>query len=517
MLMFKPHPEERRTVRPAGEAPVYDLLVIGGGVNGAGIANDAAGRGLSVLLCEQHDLASHTSSASSKLVHGGLRYLEHYEFRLVREALGEREVLLQKAPHIIWPLRFVLPHRPHLRPRWMLRAGLFLYDHLGKRTTLPGSTGAPLNGQGPLNPQIDYAFEYSDCWADDARLVVLNAVQAASLGADIRTYTRCESARRKGDLWQIELLSDHGTAETVHARALVNAAGPWAARVMERVVDTRSPYGVRLVQGSHIVVPQLYHGRQAYILQNEDERIVFVLPYENDYSLIGTTDVDYQGDPAQVEPTEAEVDYLLQVVNAHFKRQLKHEDIRHRFSGVRPLISDASESDPSAVSRDYSLTLEGDTGQAPLLAVYGGKLTTFRTLAEAAVDKLKPWFPDAHPSWTASHALAGGDFESQAQLSAELKTEYPWLTEQQLERFVRCYGTLSQVFLRGMRSQQDMGEQFGAGLTEREIKYLREREWARDMQAILWRRTKLGLHLNAAQQARLADYLQALAGEILAV
>ncbi|MGY8810584.1 MAG: glycerol-3-phosphate dehydrogenase [Pseudomonadales bacterium] len=515
--MLKPHPEERRIARPAGQAPIYDLVVIGGGVNGAGIANDAAGRGLSVLLCEQHDLGSHTSSASSKLVHGGLRYLEHYEFRLVREALGEREVLLNKAPHIIWPLRFVLPHRPHLRPRWMLRAGLFLYDHLGKRTTLPGSTGGPLNGQGPLNPEINYAFEYSDCWADDARLVVLNAVQAASLGADIRPYTCCESARREGDLWQVDLLVGDDVRETVQARALVNAAGPWAARVMERVVSTRSPYGVRLVQGSHIVVPQLHHGRQAYILQNEDDRIVFVLPYEGEYSLIGTTDVDFQGDPSQVQPTEEEIDYLLQVVNAHFKRQLKHADIRHRFSGVRPLISDASEDDPSAVSRDYSLTLEGAPGEAPLLAVYGGKLTTYRRLAEAAMDKLKPWFPAANPSWTAQYALAGGDFDSHDSLSGELKAEYPWLTDQQLDRFVHCYGTLSRVFLRDIRSQADMGEQFGAGLTEREIKYLREREWASDLEAILWRRTKLGLHLSAEQQARLQAYLLELAGEILAV
>ncbi|MEH6567370.1 MAG: glycerol-3-phosphate dehydrogenase [Halopseudomonas sp.] len=515
--MLKPHPEERRIAHAGGQAPVYDVLVIGGGVNGAGIANDAAGRGLSVLLCEQHDLASHTSSASSKLVHGGLRYLEHYEFRLVREALGEREVLLEKAPHIIWPLRFVLPHRAHLRPRWMLRAGLFLYDHLGKRTTLPGSTGAPLNGQGPLNPQIEYAFEYSDCWADDARLVVLNAVQAANLGADIRPYTRCISARREGDRWQVELLVDDDVSETVYARTLVNAAGPWAARVMERVVSTRSPYGVRLVQGSHIVVPELYHGRQAYILQNEDQRIVFVLPYENGFSLIGTTDVDYQGDPAQVEPTEAEVEYLLQVVNGHFKRQLKQTDIVHRFSGVRPLISDASQTDPSAVSRDYILTLEGEKGQPPLLAVYGGKLTTYRRLAEAAMDKLKPWLSEAGPAWTAKHALAGGDFVSHQALATELRSEYPWLAEEQLDRYVHCYGTLSRVFLRGMRSQADMGEQFGAGLTEREIKYLREREWARDLDAILWRRTKLGLHLSEAQQARLQEYLQELAGEILAV
>lgn len=506
--MLPPHPDERQAAQTRS-SKLVDLVVIGGGINGSGIAVDAAGRGLSVLLCEQHDLAAHTSSASSKLVHGGLRYLEQFDFRLVREALGEREVLMAKAPHLIWPLRFVLPHRPHLRPRWMLRAGLFLYDHLHRGITLPRSKALELNGQGILNPVISHAFEYSDCWADDSRLVALNAVQAASLGADIRLHTRCESARRRNDLWEIDLLGPDGKLERVTARALVNASGPWAARVMERVVDQRSPHGVRLVKGSHIVVPQIHRGKEAYILQNEDKRIVFVLPYEGQFSLIGTTDVDFQGDPSVVEPDASEVDYLISVVNAHFKRQLRAGDVVHSFAGVRPLIS-TDTAKPSEVSRDYSLTLDGEIGQAPLLAVFGGKLTTYRRLAENAMDQLARWFPEAGQAWTAEHALIGGDFESQASLHAQLRAEFRWLAEEQIARYVRSYGTLCRVFLRGMRCTPDMGEDFGAGLTEREVKYLREHEWARDAETLLWRRSKLGLHLSADQQARLAAYLEEL-------
>lgn len=502
--MLKASPDSRQEGILPEKGEPFDLLVIGGGINGVGIAVDAAGRGLSVCLCEQHDLASHTSSASSKLIHGGLRYLEHYEFRLVREALTEREVLLSKAPHIIWPLRFVLPHRPHLRPRWMLRAGLFLYDSLGKRTRLPASRALRLNGQGPLQPEMTHAFEYSDCWVDDARLVVLNAMQARSLGADIRLHTRCVSARREAGLWQVEL-EQAGAQQHVTARALVNAAGPWTARVVERVVAERSPHGVRLVQGSHIVVPRLHLGEHAYILQNEDGRIVFVLPYEQKFSLVGTTDLDYQGDPAASAPTAEEELYLLSVLNRHFKRQTREEDILHRFAGVRPLVGDLDD-DPAAVTRDYSLTLESKDGQAPLLCVFGGKLTTYRRLAEAAMTRLAPWFRMA-PAWTAQQTLPGGNFDSQAQLTEQLADEYPWLSSEQLQRYVRSYGTLSQMFLRGSLGPQDLGEHFGAGLTEREIKYLREQEWAQSLEDILWRRSKLGLHLTETEQARLADYL----------
>ncbi|MEH6386606.1 glycerol-3-phosphate dehydrogenase [Pseudomonas profundi] len=488
-----------------GQAPL-DLVVIGGGINGVGIANDAAGRGLSVLLCEQHDLAAHTSSASSKLIHGGLRYLEHFEFRLVHEALGEREVLLRKAPHIIWPLRFVLPHRSHLRPRWMLRAGLFLYDHLGARTTLPGSTALRLDARGPLQSRFTHAFEYSDCWADDARLVVLNAIQARALGADIRTRTRCVSARREGGLWQVKLQNAGGISELVQARTLVNASGPWAAEVIEQVVAGRSPHGVRLVQGSHIVVPQLHPGPQSYILQNEDQRIVFVIPYEQHFSLIGTTDLDYQGDPADISPTPGEERYLLDVVNAHFKRQLTLQDIHHRYAGVRPLLDDEDDN-PSAVTRDYTLTVDAPENEPPLLSVFGGKLTTYRRLAEAALEKLVPWL-DGGPAWTASHALPGGNFETQAALHNELATLFPWLTPLQIARYVRSYGTLCREFLDEAQRSEDLGEDFGGGLSEREVSYLCDREWAITSEDILWRRTKLGLHLGAAQQQRLGEYLE---------
>ncbi|UAW97310.1 glycerol-3-phosphate dehydrogenase [Halopseudomonas nanhaiensis] len=504
--MLEAHPKEtgRGAVTPRGDA--YDVLVIGGGINGVGIANDAAGRGLRVLLCEQHDLAAHTSSASSKLIHGGLRYLEHYEFRLVREALGEREVLLHKAPHIIWPLRFVLPHRDHLRPRWMLRAGLFLYDHLNRRTTLAASRALDLNGQGPLQASIRHAFEYSDCWVDDARLVVLNAMQARSLGADIRLRTRCVKARREGEGWQVDLQDAAGAVHTVRARALVNASGPWAARVIERVADNRSPHGVRLVQGSHIVVPRMYPGDQAYILQNSDQRIVFVLPYEERFTLIGTTDREYQGDPSTVHPSEEEESYLIGVVNEHFKRQLRREDICHRYAGVRPLVDD-EDANPSAVTRDYTLTVQDAEGQAPLLSVFGGKLTTYRRLAESALERLAPWFKDMGPAWTASHALPGGNFESAAAYLAQLQRQYPWMEQDVLARYVRSYGTLCQSFLRGCNAAEDLGEAFGAGLTEREVKYLREREWAVTSDDVLWRRSKLGLHLTESQKARLATYL----------
>ncbi|SDS59806.1 homodimeric glycerol 3-phosphate dehydrogenase (quinone) [Halopseudomonas xinjiangensis] len=504
--MLEAHPKEAGRETVAEQDTVYDILVIGGGVNGVGIANDAAGRGLKVLLCEQHDLAAHTSSASSKLIHGGLRYLEHYEFRLVREALGEREVLLEKAPHIIWPLRFVLPHRPHLRPRWMLRAGLFLYDHLGKRTTLPGSQALELNGQGPLQASIRHAFEYSDCWVDDARLVVLNAMQARSLGADIHLRTRCTKARRQGGIWHVDLQDTTDTTTTVRARALVNASGPWAARVIERVADARSPHGVRLVQGSHIVVPRICSGEGAYILQNSDNRIVFVLPYEQQFSLIGTTDREYQGEPSEVRPSKEEEAYLIAVVNEHFKRQLRTEDICHRYAGVRPLVDD-EDANPSAVTRDYTLTVQDSEGQAPLLSVFGGKLTTYRRLAESALERLKPWFTNMGPSWTGRHALPGGSFESPGLLVESLAGQYPWLDKEQLSRYVRSYGTLCQAFLRGCSGPDDLGEAFGGGLTEREVKYLREREWAVTSEDILWRRSKLGLHLNAAQQTRLAEYL----------
>jgi glycerol-3-phosphate dehydrogenase len=373
-------------------AEVYDVAVIGGGINGVGIAADAAGRGLSVFLCEKDDLASHTSSASSKLIHGGLRYLEHYEFRLVREALAEREVLLAKAPHIVKQMRFVLPHRPHLRPAWMIRAGLFLYDHLGKREKLAGSKSLKFGADSPLKSEITKGFEYSDCWVDDARLVVLNAMAAREKGAHVHTQTRCVSARRSKGLWHLHLERADGSLFSIRAKALVNAAGPWVAKFIKDDLKLDSPYGIRLIQGSHLIVPKLYERAHAHILQNEDQRIVFTIPYLNHFTIIGTTDREYTGDPAKVAITEGETDYLLKVVNAHFKQQLSRDDIVHTYSGVRPLCNDESDN-PSAVTRDYTLALSGSGEEAPILSVFGGKLTTYRKLAESALAQLAPYFP----------------------------------------------------------------------------------------------------------------------------
>ncbi|HEY1029553.1 MAG TPA: glycerol-3-phosphate dehydrogenase [Pseudomonas sp.] len=488
-------------------AEVYDLAVVGGGINGVGIAADAAGRGLSVFLCEKDDLASHTSSASSKLIHGGLRYLEHHEFRLVREALAEREILLAKAPHIVKPMRFVLPHRPHLRPAWMIRAGLFLYDHLGKRERLPASRGLRFGAGSPLKAEISRGFEYSDCWVDDARLVVLNAMAAREKGAHIHPRTRCVSARRSKGLWHIHLERSDGSLLSIRSRALVNAAGPWVARFIREDLKQQSPYGIRLIQGSHIVVPRLHDGEQAYILQNEDRRIVFAIPYLERFTLIGTTDREYQGDPAQVAITAEETDYLLKVVNDHFKQQLTRADVLYSFAGVRPLCDDESD-EPSAITRDYTLSLSGAPGEAPLLSVFGGKLTTYRKLAESAMQQLKPCFPDLGPSWTASAPLPGGEnLDSQATLAETLCERHGWLPTTLARRWASSYGNRTWRLLEGVNNLTDLGEHLGAGLYTREVDYLRREEWARSSADILWRRSKLGLFMTPAQQARLQDYL----------
>ena len=488
-------------------AEVYDLAVVGGGINGVGIAADAAGRGLSVFLCEKDDLAQHTSSASSKLIHGGLRYLEHYEFRLVREALAEREVLLAKAPHIVKPMRFILPHRPHLRPAWMIRAGLFLYDHLGKREKLPGSRGLRFGANSPLKAEITRGFEYSDCWVDDARLVVLNAMAAREKGAHVHTRTRCVSARRSKGLWHIHLERADGSLYSIRARALVNAAGPWVARFIQDDLKQRSPYGIRLIQGSHIIVPKLFDSEQSYILQNEDRRIVFAIPYLDNFTMIGTTDREYQGDPAQVTISEEETDYLLQVVNAHFKKQIGRQDILHSFAGVRPLCDDESD-DPSAVTRDYTLSLSTESGEAPLLSVFGGKLTTYRKLAESALAQLAPFFPKMRPSWTATAPLPGGeDLESQSALVEALCARFGWLPTNIARRWASCYGSRSWALLESVVEVDDLGEHLGGGLYTREVDYLRQQEWAIDAADILWRRSKLGLFMTPKQQARLNDYI----------
>ncbi len=495
------------STRPLAE--VYDVAVIGGGINGVGIAADASGRGLSVFLCERDDLASHTSSASSKLIHGGLRYLEHYEFRLVREALAEREVLLAKAPHIVKPMRFVLPHRPHLRPAWMIRAGLFLYDNLGKREKLPGSRSLRFDADSALKPEIKRGFEYSDCWVDDARLVVLNAIAARENGAHIHTRTQCLSAQRSNGLWDVELQREDGSRFAIRARALVNAAGPWVAKFIGENLKQRSPYGIRLIQGSHVIVPKLYEGEQAFIMQNEDRRIVFAIPYLGRYTMIGTTDREYTGDPAKVRISDEEIDYVLGVANAHFRKQLTPADVLHTFAGVRPLCDDESDN-PSAVTRDYTLSLAAEAHKAPLLSVFGGKLTTYRKLAESAMAQLKPYFPKMGPSWTATATLPGGENMSTPQaLAKQLQGKVSGLSPALAQRWAQTYGERVWKLLGDAHSVTELGADLGRELYTREVDYLRSEEWATQVDDILWRRTKLGLAFFPEEKANLQRYLAA--------
>jgi glycerol-3-phosphate dehydrogenase len=490
----------------------FDLLIIGGGINGVGIARDAVGRGYSVLLCEQDDLASHTSSASTKLIHGGLRYLEYYEFSLVRKALQEREVLLRAAPHIIWPLRFVMPHAAHLRPAWMIRAGLFLYDHLGKRERLPASSGVDLRDHpagGPLRPAYRKGFAYSDCWVQDSRLVVLNALDAAERGARIETRTRCTKALRGARKWQVTLRSEEGHERTVGAGCVVNAAGPWVKQVLQQTAGVPTAVRVRLVKGSHIVVPRLFEHPFCYIFQNEDQRIVFAIPYEQDYTLIGTTDLDFEGDPHHVQIDADEIDYLCDTINDHFRATIARADVVWSYSGVRPLYDEHGEEDVSALTRDYLLTLDADG--APILSVFGGKITTFRKLAEEALAHIEGTIGQRGPSWTAGAPLPGGDMpgaDFDAYLQC-LQKRHPWLPPQLAYRYARNYGTRSETLLAGAAQHADLGECFGADLYEREVAYLVRHEWARETDDILWRRSKLGLRLSTAQVARLAERLAA--------
>ena len=492
---------------PQTNEKIYDLAVIGGGINGVGIAADASGRGLSVFLCEKDDLASHTSSASSKLIHGGLRYLEHKEFRLVREALAEREVLLAKAPHIIRPMRFIMPHRPHLRPAWLIRTGLFFYDHLGKREKLLGSNNVYFKEDSPLNSAITRGFEYSDCAVDDARLVVLNAMHAREKGADIVTRTRCLSARRDGQYWIVDLENEHGQFQ-IKAKALVNAAGPWVAQFIKQDLELKSPYGIRLIQGSHIIVPKLYEGDKAFIMQNDDRRIVFAIPYLDQYTMIGTTDREYQGDPAQVQITQAETDYLLEVSNAHFKKQLTQADVIWTFAGVRPLCDDESDN-PSAITRDYTLALSQENDeQAPLLSVFGGKLTTYRKLAESAMQQLKAFFPEMKGSWTATEALPGGEnMESVEQLMREIHAQVTDASEALVKRWASAYGSRIWNILGEKSSVEQLGQHFGQGLYAREVDYLCTAEWVTTSQDVLWRRSKLGLSFTQKETETLDAYL----------
>ncbi|MFP8965387.1 glycerol-3-phosphate dehydrogenase [Pokkaliibacter sp. CJK22405] len=488
-------------------SPLFDLFVVGGGINGVGIANDAAGRGLKVLLCEQRDLASATSSSSSKLIHGGLRYLEYYEFRLVKEALREREVLLKKAPHIIWPLRFRLPHRPFLRPAWLIRLGLFLYDHLSSRRSLPATAMLSADTCPELQPEFQKLFEYSDCWVDDARLVVLNAMQARQFGAEILTHHRCVSAHRTDDCWQITLEDADGMRRHARAKGIVNAAGPWVTELFSTGLDVDTDKKIRLVQGSHIVVPKLHEGKHAYILQNEDKRIVFVIPYQQDYSLVGTTDLDFQGDPHRAHITDSEVDYLLGVINGHFRQQTMTSDIKWSYAGVRPLLDNDAGS-ASAVTRDYTLDLNAPEQKLPLVSVFGGKITTYRKLSEACVNKLAPFYEQMTAPWTANAALPGGNFSTPEALSTTLELHFPWLPASLRQRYVTTYGTLSFELLQDCNSLKDLGEHFGAGLYVAEVNYLMKYEWAMNSEDILWRRTKLGLELSLKQRESLEYFMQ---------
>jgi glycerol-3-phosphate dehydrogenase len=502
---------------PSGGGAVLDLLVAGGGINGAGIARDAAGRGLRVMLVEQGDLAEATSSASTKLIHGGLRYLEYYDFRLVREALRERERLIRIAPHIVWPLRFVLPHENAVRPAWLIRAGLFLYDHLGGRRSLPGSRGvrfAPGESLGSaLKPEIARGFVYSDAWVEDSRLVVLNALDAAERGADIRTRTRLLQARREARLWRAECENTRtGQRFSVAARALVNAAGPWVGQILHAALGIRNGKTVRMVKGSHIVVRRLYDGEHAYILQNADRRIVFAIPYERDFTLIGTTDVPVDHLDGKPSISAAETAYLCASVNQYFSRGITPGDVVWSYAGVRPLYDDAA-NNASAVTRDYVLDIDRPPGAAPVLSVFGGKITTYRRLAEHALRKLVPEITGApatwRTAWTADAPLPGGDIPgAQFQtLLAALAENAPFLPPARALRLARAYGTRVWRLLGNARSLQDLGEDFGAGLTRAEIEYLVAQEWAETADDILWRRSKLGLHMTAQQREAVAAFL----------
>ena len=495
----------------------YDVLVVGGGINGAAIARDAAGRGLSVLLCEQDDLAAHTSSASSKLIHGGLRYLEQYEFTLVGKALAEREVVLRYAPHIVRPLRFVLPHEPHLRPEWMIRAGLLLYDNLGRRRahTLIHSRRVDLRTHAAgvsLQPQFKKGFVYSDAWADDARLVVLIAKDAALRGAQIATRTRCMSVLRGPDEWLARLRAVDGSERSVEARALVNATGPWAASFLTDVARMPKHRSLRLVKGSHIVVPRLYAHEYAYTFQQDDKRIVFAIPFERDFTLIGTTDVEFKDAPGDVRISDEETRYLCAASNRYFARAIAPRDVVWSYSGVRPLLED-EHSSAAEVTRDY--LLDHDEDGAPLLSVFGGKITTHRKLAEEALDWLAPVLGNESPAWTADGStLPGGEFSRNDDISAgfdrflhDVVRRYPWLPCGQALRYARSYGTRIDVILDGADDLRDLGEPVCANLHRCELDYLVREEWARTADDVLWRRSKLGLRVDAAGRARLAALL----------
>lgn len=504
-------------------ASVCDVLVIGGGINGAGIARDLAGRGWSVVLAEQDDLAGHTSSSSTKLIHGGLRYLEYYEFSLVRKALREREVLLKSAPHIMWPMRFVMPHDPGMRPAWMIRIGLFLYDNLARREMLPGSHGLSLRNHplgAPLKDRFTRAFVYSDVWVDDARLVVLSALDAQSHGAQILTRTRCATAQRSKQGWRATLHSTNGGERTVASRALVNAAGPWAEAFLRGIArpangETLATRSMRLIKGSHIVVPRCFEHDHAYIFQNPDKRIIFAIPYEERFTLIGTTDVELTGDPQAASIGNDEITYLCDQASRYFARPVKPADVVWSYAGVRPLLDDPS-GDPSAVTRDY--LLECNVEAAPLLTVWGGKITTFRKLSEEAADEIGRMLGESRAHWTEGASLPGGDLANWIgglpscdidfeRFSGAVRSRYPWLDASLARRLARAYGSRVGHVLGEASGCADLGDEVAPGLFEAELEYLRREEWACTADDVLWRRTKRGLHFNSAEHQRVADWM----------
>lgn len=492
----------------------YDIVIIGGGINGCGIARDAAGRGLKVLLCEQNDLASATSSYSSKLIHGGLRYLEHYDFQLVRHALQERERLLSIAPHLIKPLKFIMPHSKDLRPAWLIRLGLFLYDHLATRTTLPASRTINLKdtplGQ-PLQDQFFKGFSYYDCFADDARLVIANAKSARDLGAEIRVHSKCTNISPENNQWRIKLLMKNGSQQTIHTKSVVNAAGPWLNEIIQASEQQAHATHVKLIKGSHIITRKLYEGDHAYILQNHDQRIIFVIPYQEHFSLIGTTDVEYTGNPSEVEISESEIAYLCNAVNHYFEAPISRKDVKHSYSGVRALQLDEESNKPSAITRDYKLELFNHN-QPAFLNIAGGKITTYRKLAEQAVDMLSPLFNSTKPAWTSLKPLSGGDF-SELSVSAytqKLKQSYPWLTSSLSNRLVSQYGCCCETILSGCETISDLGKHFGCEFYEKELLYLIKEEWTNSLEDILWRKTKLGLFFSDKETQNLKTYLKTL-------
>lgn len=493
----------------------YDVVVIGGGINGAGVARDAAGRGLKVLLCEQDDLARYTSSSSTKLIHGGLRYLEHYDFKLVRHALLEREVLLRSAPHIIWPLRFILPHHRDLRPKWLIRLGLFLYDHIGGRKLLPKSWSVDLKKHvsgAALNDEFTAGFEYSDCWVQDSRLVVLSARDAADHGAEILVQTTCTDLVAADDHWNVEIRDNNsGTVRTIKSRSVVNAAGPWVESVQRLQERNKVEHGVRLVKGSHVVVNKLFDHEYTYIFQNADNRVLFAVPYEQKYTLLGTTDVEVTGDPAAVEIEQSEIDYICGAVSEYFKKPVKSEDVVWSYTGVRPLFDDAA-ANASKVTRDYVIHLS-ESGP-PLASIFGGKITTFRKLSEEVVDMILPRLPEEsgheRKAWTASSTLPGGDIPN-ADYEAFVKArqaQYPWMPEALLGDYTRNYGTMVDAIIGEAGSVTDLGVHFGGDLYEAEVRHLMDNEWARCADDILWRRTRKGLHVPEGTASTLDNWMQ---------